>query len=293
MPKSPSNQGEYFHLGAYLLSRYAFVMTHVAVAYFVLFLTNDPLEFGFVTTIDAKVVLPEGQCEEFNQAAFVNNFLWFFVGWWGSHSLLARKHVKVALGLWATPWDRPVFAFIASNMWLFTIHTWQPISNCSKFNVLSLSALAAAVSITLLSAAFFYILSLLYTLPAHVFGTSSHKYAPGTYAHSDIIVDYPYGLSRHPAAAGFSWVYALLLAGFFAGYTTVNTVTLSSFWLLFILVGTLVFEEGGISGEGGEFPKQYLEYRQKTGFLVPTLYSIKRTLGLKVEPYSWEKPKDQ
>lgn len=263
-------------------------MTHIAVVYFLLFVTNNPLDLPYVTTIDAKVVLPEGKCTSFDKHAFVNNFLWFFFGWWGTHSILARKRVKVALGLWATPLDRPVFAFIASNMWPLTLHTWRPITNCAKFNVLSLSSLAVAVSVTLVGAACFYILSLLYVLPAHVFGTSSHRFPPGTYAHSDIIVDYPYGLSRHPAAAGFSWIYFLLLSGHFFGYTTTNTVVLSSFWLLFILVGTLVFEEGGISAEGGEFPKQYAEYRKRVGFLVPTLYSIRRTLGFKQEPYSWE-----
>jgi len=265
-------------------------MTHVDVVYFAIFISNDPFGFGpFFNTVDAPIVLPTGVCTPFNTDAFINNALWFFLGWWGSHSTLARKKVKVALGLWATPLDRPTFAFIASNMWFLTLFTWQPISNCAKFNILSLSALAWAVAATLAGAAFFYILSLLYKLPAHVFGTSSHSYPPGAYPHSDIIVDYPYGLSRHPAAAGFTWLYALLLVGYVVGYTTVNTVILSSFWILFILVGTLVFEEGGISSEEGEFPKQYKEYKERTGFLFPTIYSIKRTLGFKVESYSWEK----
>jgi len=279
---------EYFNVLAWVLARYAFLMTHVAFFYFLLYATNDPLNLGFINTIDAK---PSESCTTFDKDAFTFDLLLLFGVWWGTHSTLARESVKKALGLWNHPLDRPIFAFIASNAWFTTVHFWKPIDTCNRFDIFKLDSWAIGTAVGVFALASFFILSLLYILPAHVFGTQSHKYPPGHYhPHGDILVDYPYGLSRHPAAAGFFYIYSVLFAFHFAGFTTINHVVLAVFWQVFILVGTLVFEEGGLHDKD-EFGKKYMEYRNNTGFLCPTMYSLKRTVGAKVEPYSWEKTK--
>ena len=40
------------------------------------------------------------------------------------------------------------------------------------------------------------------------------------------------------------------------------------------MVGTIVFEEGGIAKEDTEFGKQYIEYRKDVHAFVPTFKSI-------------------
>lgn len=283
----------YFNPLAWVLSRYAFVGTHLSFAYATLAVTNDPLNItgltGIpITTLDAKG--HSGECSSFDHNAFLWNIAVFLFVWWVPHSGLARTVTKKALGLLGHPLDRPIFAAIAATAWGLSVHLWKPIDTCSQpFDVFALQPVAAAGALVTFTVSSFFILSLLYILPHHVFGTSSHKFPPGHYdPHESIIVDFPYGLSRHPAAAGFFWLYFSLIALYFAGYTTVNQVVLALLWHVFIVAGTLAFEENGISEGKDQFSIRYNEYHGRTGFLVPTLYSVKRCLGLKVEPYSWE-----
>jgi len=289
--------GKYFNPLAWILSRYAFVATHLSFVYATLAVTNDPLNFQGLTgipftTLDARKPSPAGTPLDIN--ALLWNIGVFLFVWWVPHSGLARTATKKLVGLLGHPLDRPIFAAIASTAWGLSVFLWKPIDTVNKFDVLSLQPVAATATLLTFAVASFFILSLLYILPHHVFGTSSHKFAPGHYdPHEKIIVDFPYGLSRHPAAAGFFWLYFSLIALFFAGYTTINQVTLASLWIVFIITGTLVFEEGGITEGKDAFSVQYREYHARTGFLVPTLYSIKRCLWLKVEPYSWEKKAEQ
>ena len=48
---------------------------------------------------------------------------------------------------------------------------------------------------------------------------------------------------------------------------------------VFIVVGTLVFEEGGLRGPD-EFGKNYSEYSSRVYAFYPSIYSIKTLLGL-------------
>jgi len=93
-------------------------------------------------------------------------------------------------------------------------------------------------------------------LPDHVFGMQKYKQqAHGTPKAPELIIGFPYAIVRHPAAASFIWMYATyaLLD------VNVNRLLLSSLWTLFIVIGTLYFEEGGLRSRG-EFGKSYEKY---------------------------------
>ena len=116
-------------------------------AYWLIFIFNDPLNFGslvpsyvHIPTLDARTIDPSNSCINFNTAAFQNNAL-FFLLWWVTHSGLARTKVKKALGIDEHPIERPLFAAIATVVWFINVYTWQPISNCSKFDVFRVSSL--------------------------------------------------------------------------------------------------------------------------------------------------------
>lgn len=116
-------------------------------AYWLIFLFNDPLKFRNVVpsyvhipTLDAREIDSSNSCIAFNISAFQNNALYFFL-WWGTHSGLARTKVKKALGIDEHPIERPLFAAIATVVWFINVYTWQPISNCSKFDVLRVPSL--------------------------------------------------------------------------------------------------------------------------------------------------------
>jgi hypothetical protein len=76
-----------------LLSRFAFIGTHVVFFYWFNFLLNDPFSVG-TNTLDARKVLPEGQCQHFNKENALFD-LGLFALWWGTHSTFARKAYKV------------------------------------------------------------------------------------------------------------------------------------------------------------------------------------------------------
>lgn len=200
---------------------------------------------------------------------------------WAPHSVLAREKVKQIIGSWNSAYDRPIFAFIAPISWLYTLIVWEPVSNCSRLDVWTLPVWRLALHGSVFAAASFLVLGLFYLLPNHVFGTDRCAWANGkapAHESHDIIVTFPYGLVRHPAAAAFMWFYW----GFVPGWNT-NHLVLASFWTVFIVIGTLFFEEGGLRGPH-EFGAKYLEYANVVNPFIPSLWSIKKFLGFEVAP---------
>lgn len=74
---------------------------------------------------------------------------------------------------------------------------------------------------------------------------------------------YPPSRSRHPAAAGFLWMFWAL-----PSYST-NHIFYALQWTVFILIGTL-FEEGGLVREDA-FGKQYAKYKKQVSAFIPRL----------------------
>lgn len=256
---------------SYTLSRVAFIATHSVFAYWLNYLLNDPLNLGLVT-LDAKPPLPPGQCEHFAVGNAVSNLLWFAL-WWGTHSILARRAVKQALGLWEHPLERPLYATIAWVAWGLNVHTWRPVDTCAApWDPLAVSPYVWAASGAVFAAGVVLIVGLLWSLPDHVFGTARYQYDQGKRPHGDLILRFPYGLVRHPAAAGFLWCYAVLPAW------TVNHLFLAGLWITFIVVATW-FEEGGLQGDD-EFGQQYGAYRRSVAAFHPSWAALKNILGI-------------
>ncbi len=243
-----------------------------------MFVLNDPLGLGFFNTLDsaAKVV----PCTTFDSAALIRNIAVFVLVWWGPHSVLARRVVKQAIGTWGSAYDRPLFAFIAPLTWLATLVLWTPIDTCAAPTpVLALPAWRLALHGGVFAAWSVVLLGLFYLLPSHVFGTDRCTWingkAPASKKHA-IITAFPYGVVRHPAAAAFLWFYWAVLPSHSA-----NHWLLASLWTLFIVVGTLLFEEGGLRG-ADEFGDKYRTYARHVNAFYPSLWSLKKLVGLKV-----------
>lgn len=274
-----------FATASYTLSRAAFIGTHLVFAYWLNYLFNDPFDLegklglqGYITTLDfpADQIKSEEECTPFIWDNAKSNLL-FFAGWWGTHSGLARKAYKEAVGLWQHPIERPLFAIIATIFWGLNVFYWKPISDCGRFEPTELPAWAWTISGLVLAAGSALIVGLLWTLPNHVFGTAKYKYEQGKEPQHGIIRTFPYGLVRHPAAAGFLWAYWSL-----PSYTA-NHIFLATIWTVFILVGT-TFEEGGLEGDSGEFGKIYAEYREEVNAFFPNPRSIASVFGCPFAP---------
>jgi len=249
---------------AWYMSRFNFVVVHLfTVFYWFPFLFNNPLNFPFVNTLDAKTVLPPGQCTVFDYGALKNNIaLWLFV-WWLPHSALSRRVVKQALGLWNHPIDRPLFGMVACcsiSMWT---HFWRPLTNCSKFNIFAVHPMILMISVPVICFALFLILGFFWTLPDHVFGTSRHRILIKPPKHK-LFVTFPYGMVRHPAASGFIWMFWALPSW------NASHLVYATLWTIFIVLGTH-FEEWGLRGEMGEFGADYAKYAAQVGMFFPKL----------------------
>jgi len=255
---------------SWLLSRIAFLATHVVFLYWLNFLLNDPLNLG-TNTLDYKEIKEPGKCKPIIQENVTYDLL-LFAAWWGTHSLFARKSYKVAMGLWNHPLERPIFATVAAVMWGLNVVLWKPITDCVKWNPLTVPSHIWAISGTVIVLASLLVVGFLWYLPDHVFGTARYNYDAGKIPKGDINRGFPYGLVRHPAATGFLWMYWSLPA-----YTP-NHLFLAGLWTVFIVVGTLVFEEGGLKG-GDEFGKKYLEYRNEVNAFYPNLSAIRNFFG--------------
>jgi len=254
---------------SFVLSRVAFLGTHLVFAYWLNFMLNDPLDVaslvpalkGHINTLDSRVTLPAGKCTSLDTKNLVFDVL-LFGAWWLQHSIMARRAYKAALGLLQHPLERPLYATAAWIVWFATLYYWRPISNCEKWNPFAIPNAIWAVSLPVIVAGTLLIVGLLWSLPDHVFGTSRYKYEQGHVPHGEIIRRFPYGLVRHPAASGFLWLYWALPA------YTANHLLLASMWTVFILVGTLVLEEGGLRGPD-EFGRKYDAYAKEVAALYP------------------------
>jgi len=111
-------------------------------------------------------------------------------------------------------------------------------------------------------------------MPDHVFGTGRYKYPQGKIPHGSISYQYPYGLVRHPAATGFLWIYLVLPS------QTPNHLFLAALWITYIVIATLVFEEGGLKSSD-EFGATYLSYRAQVPAFYPRPRGVLELLGLK------------
>jgi len=251
------------------LSRIAFVGTHLVFAYWLNFLLNDPFNLGG-STLDAREVKSAGQCTPLIYENLYRDLALLF-GWWFQHSVMARKKVKEIFGSWQHPLDRPIFATFSWLTWLVQIHFWKPITDCSKWNPLNVSRNVWLVSGLVIALGSVLIVGLLWSLPGHVFGTDHWKWQPGKPPHGELIRRFPYGLVRHPAAAGFLWIYWALPA-----YTP-SHLLLASFWTVFIVVGTVFFEEGGLYGPD-EFGVAYGAYAKDVNAFFPKPSCIYATL---------------
>lgn len=265
---------------AWVLSRWGFIGTHLVFTYWLLFMFNDPLNLlppGF-NTVDVKAseIKPEGQCTPINWDNVKHNLAWYMV-WYLSHTIMARRVYKQAVGLWNHPLDRPIFAAIAPIAWFVTLLKWKPITDCERFDVFNAHAIVGLFAAALFTLGCFEVLGLLYSLPDHVFGTARWKYnSISEMPAPQLIEGFPYNLVRHPAAAGFLWMYWSVIA---VG-NTANIWLIGAMWTAFIVPGTLMFEEGGLKDEHGPFVEAYLEYRTRVNAFYPSIYSLKRTFGL-------------
>jgi len=278
----------YFNFLSFALSRLAFVATHLVFLVWVNAMLNDPFSLStllpapygaWVPTLDAKTQLPADKCTPLNKEHLVWNIA-VFSGWWLQHSIMARKAFKVKLGLWHHPLERPLFATGAWLAWGAQVLFWKPVTDCQKWNPLTVSLPVWAVSGTIIVLATLLVVGFLWWLPDHVFGTARYSYKPGTLpTATDIIRGFPYGIVRHPAATGFLWMYWALPA------YTYNHILLASLWTVFIVVGTLVFEEGGLRGPD-EFGKKYAAYASEVAGLYPKPSCVFATLfgGSKHKP---------
>jgi protein-S-isoprenylcysteine O-methyltransferase Ste14 len=247
--------------------------------YWLMFVLNDPLELGFFNTLDsATKAVP---CTTFDQSALIRNVASFVLIWWLPHSGLARRVVKQAIGTWQSVYDRPLFAFIAPLSWLATLILWTPIDTCATPTpVLALPAWRLAIHGSVFAVWSVVLLGLFFLLPSHVFGTDRCKWAsgkpPAVKGGHAILTSFPYGVVRHPAAAAFLWYYWAVLPTH-----TANHWLLASLWTLFIVVGTLIFEEGGLRG-ADEFGDKYRAYARHVNAFYPSVWSLKKLVGLKV-----------
>jgi len=266
---------------AYLLSRIAFVGTHLVVVYWIVFLFNNPLNFGPIfglewNTLDDTTPLPANACTPIIWDHVVYDVAIYMI-WVGQHFIMARKKYKQLFGFWGTsffqPVERPIFACAAFVCWAVTLIYWKPITDCKGWDPLAVSPLVWVGSGIMISICLFEILGLLYTLPHHVFGTDRWKYPAGQYPVGKLITTFPYNLVRHPAASGFIWFYWFLPA-----YSP-SHILLALLWSAFILIGTLVNEEGGLHGPD-EFGQQYQEYCTHVSALYPNIESLKRAFGI-------------
>jgi len=270
-------EGSYFHFPSYIISRIAFLTTHVQALYWANYLLNDPFGLGG-NTLDFPVskILPPGQCKnlivenaQFDAALFS---LWVI-----THSGMARRKYKEIMGLVDHPLERPLFAFVAPIVWFITVHFWKPISDCQRWDPLSTPLPVAVVSGIIGTLGLLLVMTFLWLMPDHVFGTAKYKYPQGKFPHGGISYGYPYGLVRHPAATGFLWMYLVLPSH------TPSHLLLAGLWIVYIFVGTLVFEEGGLRGSD-EFGGEYLKYRSQVPAFYPRPAAVAQYLGLSSAP---------
>lgn len=97
----------YFNVASYVISRLSFLATHLVFAYWLNFIFNDPFNlsslFGdsVVATLDAKKVLPAGQCTAINWDNLLIDVLHF--GIWYAPSVSTLTNFLTHTGGVSTP----------------------------------------------------------------------------------------------------------------------------------------------------------------------------------------------
>ena len=162
-------------------------------------------------------------------------------GRWIQHSVMARTAFKKLIGTYGSPFDRPLFG-LASCLFLpaWTIF-WKPITDCHRSDFSSKAAFENPLVLfgfAVVGVAFSFVVAYFFVLPSHVFGTDNYRILKEK-PQLKIITGFPYGIVRHPAAAGFLWLFWAL-----PSYST-NHIFYASLWTVFIVIGTL-FEEAGL-----------------------------------------------
>jgi len=71
---------------------------------------------------------------------------------------------------------------------------------------------------------------------------------------------------------------------------TPNHLLLAGFWIVYILIATLVFEEGGLKSSD-EFGAEYLKYRAQVPAFYPRPSALAALFGLSKPPRSAQKTK--
>jgi len=259
-----------FNLLSYLLSRFAFLGTHAVFAYWLNFLLNDPFSIGG-NTLDYRKIKPASDCTPYIKDNIIFDLSLFSV-WIVTHSGFARHAYKSAVGLVEHPLERPLFAAIAAVVWGANVHYWKPITDCERWYPLEVPLTTWALSGTLIALAITLLVGFLWWLPDHVFGTARYQYKQGDMPKGSIIWGFPYGIVRHPAATAFLWAYWSLPA------QTTNHIFLALVWTIYILFGTLLFEEGGLKGDS-EFGKEYAAYRKEVPAFYPRLQGVAELFG--------------
>jgi len=259
-----------FNFLSYVLSRFAFLATHAVFAYWLNFLLNDPLSLGG-NTLDVRQVKPKSECTPYIKENIIFDLSLF--GFWSlTHSGFARHSYKRLVGLVDHPLERPLFAAIASVVWGINVHFWKPITDCERWYPLEVPLTTWLLSGTLIALATALLVGFLWVLPDHVFGTARYQYKQGNMPKGGIIWGFPYGIVRHPAATAFLWSYWSLPA------QTPNHIFLALLWTVYILFGTLLFEEGGLKGDS-EFGKEYAAYRKEVPAFYPRLQGLSELFG--------------
>jgi len=260
---------------SYLLSRVAFVMTHVAFFMWLGFMLNDPLNLG-INTIDSKEVLSSLTCTKFDGMAALMNVVTFVGIWWAPHSLLARKSVKQMLGIWDTPVERPLYSMLAPISLILSISSWKPVTNCTRLDLFdtlkSLSGqINAGIMFSIWGLACGLLFSFFYLMPDHVFGINDWK---ADKTKTNILFSFPYSVVRHPLSAAFLWMYTSYLALMNWSLNSVLTVIA---WSAFSVIGSLMLEERGWKDKG-ELNKSYQNYKSKVNAFFPSIWSMKYLL---------------
>jgi methanethiol S-methyltransferase len=156
---------------------------------------------------------------------------------------MARTVFKKLIGTYGSPFDRPLFG-LASCLFLpaWTIF-WRPITDCNRSDFSTLAAFLrpqVILGFVLVAVCFTFVVAYFFILPSHVFGTANYRVLKEQ-PKLKIITGFPYGIVRHPAAAGFLWLFWSL-----PSYST-SHIFYAALWSVFIVIGTL-FEESGLKG---------------------------------------------
>jgi methanethiol S-methyltransferase len=251
---------------SYYLSRFNFIAVHLfTIFYWLPFLFNNPFGWWWVySTLDVSEIKPEGLCTSVIWPNVqLDVLLW--LTWWIQHSVMSREFFKRAIGTWGKPIDRPLFGLASCIVLPAWTILYKPITDCQRTDFTDPVIWARPltfVGVIVLLITFSFILAYFWILPSHVFGTDHYKILKSR-PPLQIIVGFPYGIVRHPAAAGFLFFFWAI-----PSYTT-NHLLYAALWTIFIIIGT-AFEEAGLN-KSTAFGKQYAKYSTQVSAFIPRL----------------------